>query len=147
MVETSLRPARASDYHAVRDLLADAKLPADGLDEQFADGYVVAEHEGSIIGAEGIEVYGRYGLLRSAVIDASHRGRGLGEQLTIDRIEWARGRGLKAVYLLTTTAAPFFRKLGFEVVERAGAPAELQASKEFASVCPSSATCMKLDLP
>ena len=147
MVETSLRQARASDYHAVRDLLAHAQLPVDGLDEHFANGYVVAEHDGSVIGAEGVEVYGRYGLLRSAVIDQSHRGKGLGEQLTLDRIEWARAQDLKALYLLTTTAAPFFRKLGFEIVDRASAPADVQASKEFSSICPSSATCMKLDLP
>lgn len=146
MVDSPLRPARSSDYHAVRDLLEEARLPTEGLEEHFADGYVVAEHGGAVIGAEGIEVYGRYGLLRSAVVDAEHRGTGLGEKLTMDRLAWARQNNLKALYLLTTTAAPFFKRIGFETVDRASAPAELQVSKEFASVCPSSAVCMKMDL-
>jgi len=34
----------------------------------------------------------------------------------------------------------------FAVADRAGAPAPLAASPEFAALCPSSATCMRLDL-
>jgi len=145
-VGNRLRPARASDYHAVRHLLSDAKLPIEGLEDFFGEGYVVCELEGRVIGALGVEIYGRYGLLRSAVVDETYRGEGLGEQLTKERLEWARSQGLEAVYLLTTTAAPFFERLGFERVERPSAPAEVQASKEFSSVCPSSAVCMRLVL-
>jgi amino-acid N-acetyltransferase len=50
------------------------------------------------------------------------------------------------VYLLTTTAAPLFRRFGFVSADRASAPSALSASPEFAALCPSSATCMRLDL-
>ena len=55
---------------------------------------------------------------------------------------WAEQAGLEAVYLLTTTAAGYFPKLGFVPVERAAVPEEIRASGEFSSVCPSSAVVM-----
>jgi len=138
-----VRAARAEDLAVVRQLLADAKLPLEGLDEQFGDRYAVAETQGQIIAAEGVEVYERWGLLRSAVVAPSHRGTGLGIRLTENRLAWARDRQLEALYLLTTTGAPFFARLGFVEVPRASAPAAIQASREFAGVCPSSAVCMR----
>jgi len=141
-----LRPAGAADLDAARGLLRAANLPGDGLEDQFGPGYVVAEAGGRVIGLAGIERYDRWGLLRSAVVDAAHRGTGLGGRLTDDRLAWAGSMGLEAVYLLTTTAAPFFARRGFETVDRASAPAPLQASKEFATACPASATCMRLAL-
>lgn len=145
-VGNRLRPARASDYHAVKQLVADANLPVEGLEDHFGENYVVSELRGRVIAVQGIEIHGSYGLLRSAVVDEAFRGEGLGVTLTKERLEWAKAQGLKAVYLLTTTAATFFGKLGFERVDRASAPAELQRSKEFSSVCPSSAVCMRLSL-
>lgn len=142
-----VRTATHDDLEPVRALLAAAGLPSADVDAQFGPRYAVAlSAEGDVIGAEGIELHGRYGLLRSAVVAEAWRGRGVGEALTRDRLAWARGEGLEAVYLLTTTAAAYFPKFGFERVERASAPGELQASSEFASVCPSSATVMRLSL-
>jgi N-acetylglutamate synthase-like GNAT family acetyltransferase len=142
----TVRAARAEDLPAVRQLLADAHLPLDGLEEQFGDRYAVAVTQGQIVAAEGVEVYERWGLLRSAVVAPAHRGIGLGIRLTKERVGWARRQQLEALYLLTTTAAPFFARLGFEEVTRAAAPAAVQASPEFATACPASATCMRLAL-
>jgi arsenite methyltransferase len=143
----SIRAATTADLSAVRELLASAALPVEGVEAQFGSSYAVAvSQSGAIIGAEGIETYGSSGLLRSAVVDAAWRGRGVGEALTNDRLAWARTVGLREIYLLTTTAAEYFRNFGFVPVERASAPPELQASSEFASVCPSSATTMRLVL-
>ena len=141
-----VRAAAARDLAGAKSLLRDAGLPVDGLEDQFGDGYAVAELDGWVVGIEGIEVYGRFALLRSAAVAARHRGTGLGVRLTQDRITWARHRDLEAIYLLTTTAAPFFARLGFVAVPKHSAPAELQASREFAALCPSTATCMRLTL-
>lgn len=143
---TTLRDAAAADLIAVRELLRDARLPLDGLEEQFGDRYAVAEAAGRVVGVEGIEVYDRWGLLRSAVVAPQLRGSGLGVRLTENRLAWARHQRLEALYLLTTTAAPFFARLGFVEVPRASAPAPLQGSREFATACPASATCMMLPL-
>jgi amino-acid N-acetyltransferase len=78
------------------------------------------------------------------VVALSHRGTGLGKALVADRLAWARRERLAARYLLTTTAPGFFATLGFESVARAAAPEDIRGSREFASICPSTATVMRL---
>ena len=140
----TVRPASAADLDAVKGLLDAAHLPLDGLEEQFGDRYAVAEVAGEIVGAEGIEVYARSGLLRSAVVHPEWRGRGVGDRLTRDRLDWARRAGLERVYLLTTTAESYFPRFGFARVDRADAPLEIRASREFAAACPATAALMVL---
>jgi amino-acid N-acetyltransferase len=130
----------------VRELLRAADLPVDGLEDHFNEGYAIAEAEGAVVGAEGIEVYGQDGLLRSAVIAPPWRGRGVGDALTRNRIDWARARRLRSLYLLTTTASQYFPRFGFSPVDRANAPDGVRGSREFAAVCPDSATFMYLPL-
>lgn len=127
-------------------LLRAAGLPPDGLADQFPGGYAVAERERTLVGAVGIERYGDDGLLRSAVVAPEWRGPGLGERLVRERLAWAAGRGLGAVYLLTNTAAGYFPRLGFRPVDRASVPAAVRASLQFASVCPATAAVMVLSL-
>jgi amino-acid N-acetyltransferase len=141
-----LRTARPTDLEAVRALLAGASLTTDGVEEQFGDGFVVAECDGAIVGVEGIERYASFGLLRSAAVHPAWRSRGVGDVMTRDRIQWARAQGLHAVWLLTTTADAYFARYGFLRVERSAAPEAMQRSREFASACPASAVAMRLPL-
>ncbi len=138
-----IRSATNGDLDVVRALLASAKLSIDGLAEQFGEGYAIAECDGVAIGAEGIEVYGDAGLLRSAVVDPAWRGQGVGETLTQNRLSWAAARGLRELWLLTTTASDYFPRFGFERAPRESAPAAMQASREFAEACPASAVAMR----
>ncbi len=140
------RRARAGDLAGVCQLLEAAMLPVAGLEDQFPQGYDVVTRRRTIVAAAGVEVHGKAGLLRSVVVDASLRGQGFGAQLSQRRIQWARQQGLDELWLLTTTAATFFPRLGFRPADRASAPAELQRSKEFSGACPETATCLKLEL-
>jgi amino-acid N-acetyltransferase len=141
-----VRNARAADLDRVRSLLTGADLPLDGLEEQFGPGYAVAESDGQVVGVEGIEVYGADGLLRSAAVEPAWRGRGVGEALTRDRIEWARRTGLRSLYLLTTTAGSWFPRFGFTTASRDDAPSGIRTSREFTEACPATALFMKLPL-
>lgn len=141
-----IRPARSEDLESVRRLLGDAGLPVEGLETGFDDGYVVALVDGEIVGAEGIERWGDCGLLRSAVVGRAWQGRGVGDALTRERLSWARARGLRALYLLTTTAEDYFPRFGFRRVRREDVPAEVRRSAEFVSACPASAVVLALDL-
>lgn len=142
----TLRSAEPGDLAAVAALLASARLPADGLDEQFGPQYVVAVVADEIIGAEGIERYGDAGLLRSAVVSDQWRGRGIGDRLTKNRLAWASEQRLRELWLLTTTADGWFPRYGFAAADRSTAPPEMQQSREFRDACPSSATAMRLVL-
>jgi amino-acid N-acetyltransferase len=142
-----IRAATHEDLSAVRGLITEAGLPPDGLEDQFGSGYAVAVEPDRLVGVAGVERYAAYGLLRSVVTAADRRGRGIGEALVRNRLGWAERAGLESVYLLTTTAAGFFPRLGFGVAERAAVPPEIRASREFSSACPSSAVVMRLELP
>lgn len=141
-----LRSATDRDLAACRALLAVCELPTRGLDRDFPAGYIVAAAGDIIAGCAGVERYDAAGLLRSVAVASTARGRGLGGRLVHECIARAREQGLASLWLLTTTAPAFFRRIGFATVDRAGAPAALQASEEFAQVCPASAVCMLLRL-
>ena len=146
MNKLTIREAAAHDLNRVHTLLAAASLPVEGVTDFFPANYAVGEREQEIVAAIGVESYGKHGLLRSAVVADAARGTGIGSELTRERLQWSKRQGLSDVYLLTTTAAPFFEKLGFTRVERSQVPAEVAAAPEFASICPSTAVVMRLDL-
>jgi amino-acid N-acetyltransferase len=144
MKTVTLLPARAGDLDALKALLESASLPLEGLDDQFPSAYVTARAGGELVGAAGLERYGDFGLLRSLAVVATVRGTGLGRRLVLDRLAAARSGKLERVYLLTTTAGPYFEKLGFLPAVRSEVPKELAASPEFASACPATAACLQL---
>ncbi|HEX2202283.1 MAG TPA: arsenic resistance N-acetyltransferase ArsN2 [Longimicrobium sp.] len=144
---TLIEPARAGDLDAVLDLLRGAALPPDGTHAHFPDGFVVARAAGHFVtGCAGVEIYGEVGLLRSVAVLEEARGTGLGERLARAALRRAAERGVRDVYLLTTTAEGFFPRLGFERVERASLPEALEASEQLRGVCPASAAAMRLRL-
>jgi len=54
----------------------------------------------------------------------------------------AEARGLRALYLLTTTAERYFPSFGFTTVPRAEVPEQVKATEQFRESCPASATVM-----
>jgi N-acetylglutamate synthase-like GNAT family acetyltransferase len=137
-----LRPPRLEDLPSIEALLLRAELPPAGLRDQFPGAYVLAEEDSTLLGLAGLERYGRVGLLRSVAVEPRARARGVGRALVEERDGWARGAGLQAVYLLTLGAAGYFPRLGFSVLARRLAPAEIVASPQFSEICPASAICM-----
>lgn len=135
-------PARRGDLDAVIALVQASGLPTAGITDAFPDGYAVVREGTELVAVAGLEIHGSVGLLRSVAVAASRRTAGLGRLLVEDRLRAANEHELQAVYLLTTTAADYFRRFGFEDARRDEAPADLQSSSEFASVCPASATCL-----
>ena len=141
-----IKPALLSNMESVKEVLAECNLPTDGLKDHFDYGYCVAVYEKKIVGAAGIEIYSPYGLLRSVSVSQAWQNNSIGESLVKDRLTWAKSKGLVGIYLLTIDAAKFFEKLGFYNVSRDSVPSEIRNSREFCSVCPESATVMKLSI-
>jgi amino-acid N-acetyltransferase len=138
----TIDPAEEEDLPAVRQLLTAAHLPLDGVEAQLPT-MVVARDGSGVVGAAAVELYADGALLRSVVVSPRAQGHGLGHLLTEAALEIAKRRNLKAAFLLTTTAERFFPKLGFEQISRAEVPQSVQASVEFQSACPASATVMR----
>lgn len=140
---TPLRFAASQDLPAVLGLLEDTGLPYQDLTTAYLADLLVAEGGRSVLGIVGLERYGKDALLRSLAVRPENRFTGLGKQLADAIEEHARRTGVGTLYLLTTTAADFFERRGYELIERRAAPSELQKTAEFSSLCPSQAVCMR----
>lgn len=124
-------------------LLSGADLPTEDLTREKLKNFLVARSQDDIvIGAIGIELMKDVGLLRSLVIHPSHRRCGLGKLLTSELETFALTKGVKALYLLTRTAADFFLRSGYHITLRETVPKDIANTEEFKDICPSSAVCL-----
>lgn len=141
----AIAPAHRPDLSALSTLLRDSKLPVEGI-EAHLETTLVARRDGEIVGSAALELYDAAALLRSVAVRDTLRGQGLGQRLTQAALDLARARGVRTVYLLTTTAGAFFPRFGFHLITRAEVDPVVKESVEFKSACPASATVMKLEL-
>jgi amino-acid N-acetyltransferase len=137
--------ATADDEEDIRELLIAAQLPHEDVHEHLQN-FLVARENKVAVGAAGLEIYGTIGLLRSLVVSLAYQGKGVGRMLYDRMIAYARLRGIKEMYLLTTTADKLFRKKGFVRVDREHMPDEIKKTDEFMHLCPASAVCMKKNI-
>jgi amino-acid N-acetyltransferase len=136
-----IRNATNADLSAVESLLSASDLPVAGVRDNFSS-FIVAEDQGEIAGAIGLEEFGSVALLRSAVVSPAHRGTGIGTRLVERILEHAEEAGIEEVYLLTTSAEEYFPRLGFVRTTRSAVPTALKESREFQGACPETAAVM-----
>ena len=129
----------------LRATLVEAALPTDDIEDEGRTFFRASSNEGEIYGFSGIERCASDALLRSIVVLPSHRGRGIGLDIVVATLGRA-GLG-SDVYLATTTATAFFSRIGFVEVARDSVPSAVLATRQLSSICPSSATIMKLIKP
>jgi AhpD family alkylhydroperoxidase len=141
----SLRAAVGADWPAIEALLIDNGLPTAGA-RQHLHTFLVAMHEGKVVGVAGAEIYGQDALLRSVAVAPALHGQGIGERILTQLLLEAARRDIAHLFLLTETAADYFTRFGFHITPREQAPPALQASAEFQGACPASATLMVLTL-
>jgi N-acetylglutamate synthase-like GNAT family acetyltransferase len=116
--------------------LTAAELPTDDLTSEPFRYFTANEMAWGGIGQ------GRDALIRSVVVAGGARQRGLGATITDQLASQARAAGIERLWLLTTSAAPFFERLGWRIAQRADAPAGIAQSRQFSSLCPASAALM-----
>lgn len=139
-----VRPAAPADLGEVEQLLTASGLPLDGVREALPT-FVVAEAGDAIVGVAGLEVCRETALLRSVAVRPEWRSHGVGRALVTRVISDAEAKGLRALYLLTTTAERYFPSFGFRTIQRDDVPAEVRETAEFRGACPASATVMCRD--
>ena len=97
--------------------LAAEGLPVDDIEDD-GRAFFAFHHAGRCIGFGGIEGDGPDRILRSVVILGAARGQGTGRESVALLESEARRQGVARLHLLTTTAADFFRKLGYRDHDR-----------------------------
>lgn len=134
------------DEGAVKRLLSHAELPSADITPGHMEHFFAYGTPGDIKGVIGLELYGTIGLLRSLAVASSERGCGSGKRLVAHAEGYAREHGVGELYLLTTTAESFFRRLGYESTGRDTVPEEIKRTREYAGICPVSSAVMSKQL-
>lgn len=95
-----IRMASPADRDTVTRVFRDAGLDTDAT---LADGttYWVMERGGQPVGAIGLEHGEGASLLRGAAVLPEARGGGLGRRLVMSAVEYAQGRGDRAIYMFS----------------------------------------------
>ncbi len=129
----------------LKNALVAADLPTDDIEDEGRVFFRVVFDDDQTVGFAGLEACGGDQLLRSVVVLPDQRGKDVGHaavSAVLAHVEPGR-----AVYLATTNASPFFERLGFIEVQRENLPAGVLATRQLSSLCPSSATIMRLIRP
>jgi len=141
----TITPADPKCKEAIIALLQSEKLPVEDLPVNLQN-FFVAMDNGFVIGAIGLEVYDKDGLLRSLVVKSEYRKMKIAQGLIGEIEKFGTRLGLKNIYLLTETAQIYFIRKEYQVIERKEVPELLKQSSEFTYACPASATLMKKSL-
>jgi amino-acid N-acetyltransferase len=138
VTDVFLRPPEQS----VRRLLEEEGLPTVDLTTGHFEHFLGCGAKEAPDGVVGVELHGHEALLRSLSVAKHARNRGYGRALVDAAERYARKRGARRMYLLTTTAEEFFERRGYRVVARDAAPESIRATREFSTLCSSSSTLM-----
>ena len=135
-------PLAAFERDGLKAALRKAGLPTDGVDQPEHLFWRFETTDDVPVGFGGLEVHGRDALLRSVVTLPPLRRRGFGEAIIAAIEQEANLRGCRAIYLLTTSDADFFGRLGYAACRRDEAADAIRSTALFASLCPASAVAM-----
>jgi N-acetylglutamate synthase-like GNAT family acetyltransferase len=141
-VKPTIAPFVSHDEVALAVLLQACELSTEDITPEMLEHFLTAHVGKVLVGCAGVDVMGEAGLLRSVAVDEAHRGTGLGKELVAAVEELAKKEGVRELYLLTTTAEDFFAGLGYREIPRDQSPADIAATEQFASLCPSSSSFM-----
>jgi amino-acid N-acetyltransferase len=130
----------------IRRLLEDAQLPTADVAPGMRQRFIGAQVDGDWLGVVAIEPLGEVALLRSLAVVAARRSQGLGRALIGAAQALAQSLGAHVCYLLTTSAVPYFARLGYTAMARDDAPMAIRTTTQFVSLCPATATLMRKEL-
>ncbi len=142
--EVVIESAKPDDLPSIRALLNDETLPADA--EPHLGDFLVARHQGRVVGCVGMEIRESDALFRSLVVTPAYRGLGLGRRVYETLAAHARTRGIERAYLLTTSIESLAEAWGFRRIDRAEVPERIRATSEFRGSSCASAVAMWQDL-
>lgn len=135
-----------SEISSIKTLLHSVGLP--GSDLESAPIHFFGKKENNELIATGaLEIYGSNAILRSVAIHPDFQKSGYGKQIVRFLEKKAVDLGIQKLFLLTTTAETYFKKLDYQPVKRELCPYKIKSSVQFKNICPSTATCLFKNLP
>jgi amino-acid N-acetyltransferase len=123
-------------------LLESTGLPSCDLTEEMLEHFFFVGSPSAPTALVGLEMFGEQALLRSLVVAPSGRSNGTGSALLDHAENYSRSKGVRRLFLLTTTADRFFARHGYVRIAREEVPNPIRSTREFAEICPASSIPM-----
>ena len=139
-------PALDEDHEAIVRMLDAMDMRTSDLTPAMLRDFLLQREEGRVAGVVGLEIMGEVALLRSLAVDENGRHRGLGSALVHAAEHHVWERGVRRLFLLTTTAADFFAHRGYQAIDKSQAPAPIRGTAQFSTLCPASSVLMSKPL-
>jgi N-acetylglutamate synthase-like GNAT family acetyltransferase len=139
MPKLMAHPLRAGERGALAAALAKASLPTADIEAPGRLFWRFEIRDEVPVGFGGLEIHGEDALLRSLLTLPPVRSRGVGSAMVAALEFEARLHGCRSVWVITTTAADFFARLGYARCGRAVVPPGIRETEEFSTLCPASA--------
>jgi amino-acid N-acetyltransferase len=134
-------PASQNSFSAAIELLKKNNLPTEDLNPGTQ--LFVVEEDDKVVATVAVEYDYNDALLRSLCVSQEKRNSGVGNELVSFIEEYVRQQGVQNIFLLTTTAADFFKKRGYTIIERSNVPKFIRNTKEYSVICASSTLMRK----
>lgn len=125
-MQSVIRKADKADLKKVREFLTNAQLGTEGLTEESMEYFLLLEDgNGNIKGSLGMEVFARFGLLRSLVVTSGQAEKEILILLN-QMLRLAKEKSMTSLFLATNKSStlPFFEVLGFQRIEQEELPCE-----------------------
>lgn len=134
-----LQTANRGDDAGIRQLLRTCGLADADYSDAELQNFIVASVNDRLIGVAGIEIHGDAAVLRTVAVALPYRRAGWGHALTIAAERLATTRGMTGMFVLTATAADWFRQRGYQACRRNAAPPAIATSTHFWGLSPGDA--------
>lgn len=128
-----IRTACSGDVPAILRLLQGAGVREEGVDKHPENFWVLEEigDPPRIAGTLGMEVHGKWGLLRSFVVERERWNPQVGVKFFLLALSAARERGIDELYLASSGSLPLFEAIGFSEVDDAELPGPIRGSEHL----------------
>ena len=134
-------PASQNNFSAAIELLKKNGLPTEDISSGTQ--LFVVKEDNKVIGTIAVEYDFNDALLRSLSVSAEKRNAGIGALLVSFIEDYVQKQGIQNIFLLTTSAADFFLKRGYKIIDRSNVPEFIGNTTEYSVICASSSTLMK----
>jgi amino-acid N-acetyltransferase len=135
-------PLAAWERDGLKAALVRAGLPADDIGDPHLLFWRFETPADVPAGFGGLEIHNGDALLRSIVTLPPVRRMGMGSAMVAALEIEARALNCRSIYLVTTSEADFFRRLGYTACSRNDVPEAIVQSPHFSRLCCASGTVM-----
>jgi N-acetylglutamate synthase-like GNAT family acetyltransferase len=135
-------PLAVWERDGLKAALTKTGLPVDDLDNPHSLFWRFETAADIPAGFGGLEIHAPDALLRSVVTLPQVRGLGIGRAIVSTLEVEARARKCSSVFILTTSQAEFFARLGYRTCARSDVPDPIRRSRQFNAHCCAEAAVM-----